>query len=71
MGRGAQRAPLRLRRRTGSTKRPPLYREDDNAAHFLIARYVTQVESEAKAAELALGGHKQGYFVELNRQSLE
>ncbi|WP_294221540.1 hypothetical protein [Prosthecobacter sp.] len=37
-----------------------LYREDDNGARFLIARYATQ----AKAAELARGGHKQGYFVE-------
>jgi len=41
-----------------------LYREDDNGARFLIARYATQAEAEAKAAELARGGHKQGYFVE-------
>lgn len=48
-----------------------LYREDDNGARFLIARYATQAEAEAKAAELARGGHKQGYFVETNRQSHE
>lgn len=41
-----------------------LYREDDNGARFLVARYATQAEAEAKAAELARGGHKQGYFVE-------
>lgn len=41
-----------------------LYREDDNGARFLIARYATQAEAEAKAAELARGGHKQAYFVE-------
>lgn len=41
-----------------------LYREDDNGARFLIARYATQAEAEAKAAELARGGHKQGYFLE-------
>lgn len=41
-----------------------LYREDDNGARFLIARYATQAEAEAQAAELARGGHKQGYFVE-------
>ena len=42
-----------------------LHREDDNGAGFLIARYATQAEAEAKAAELARGGHKQGYFVEI------
>ncbi len=41
-----------------------LYREDDNGARFLIARYATQTEAEAKAAELARGGHKQHYFVQ-------
>jgi hypothetical protein len=39
-----------------------LYREDDNGSRFLIARFAT--EAEAKAAELARGGHKQHYFVE-------
>ena len=39
-----------------------LYREDDNGARFLIARYATQAEADAKAAEMARGGHKQGYF---------
>ena len=41
-----------------------LYREDDNGARFLIARFATQAEAEAKAAELARGGHKQHYFVD-------
>ncbi|MBK8040073.1 MAG: SPOR domain-containing protein [Verrucomicrobiaceae bacterium] len=41
-----------------------LYREDDNGARFLIACYATQAEAEAKAAELARGGHKQHYFVQ-------
>ena len=41
-----------------------LYREDDNGARFLIARFATQAEAEAKAAELARGGHKQVYFVD-------
>ena len=41
-----------------------LYREDDNGARFLIARYATQAQAEAKAAELARGGHKQHYFVQ-------
>ncbi|MBK8090841.1 MAG: SPOR domain-containing protein [Verrucomicrobiaceae bacterium] len=41
-----------------------LYREDDNGARFLIARFATQAAAEAKAAELARGGHKQAYFVE-------
>ena len=36
-----------------------LYREDDNGARFLIARFATQ----AKADELERGGHKQGCFV--------
>jgi len=44
-----------------------LYCEDDNGARFLIARYATQAEAEAKAAELARGGHKQGYLVEMDR----
>lgn len=41
-----------------------LYREDDNGARFLIARYATRAEADTKAAELARGGHKQGYSVE-------
>lgn len=41
-----------------------LFREDDNGARFLIERFNTQEEAEAKAAELARGGHKQHYFVE-------
>jgi hypothetical protein len=41
-----------------------LYREDDNGVRFLIDRFATQSEAEAKAAELAIGGHKQCYFVE-------
>lgn len=41
-----------------------LYREDDNGARFLIARFATQAEAEAKAAELARGGHEQHYFVQ-------
>ena len=45
-----------------------LYREDDNGARFLIARYATQAEAEAKAAELARGGHKQAYFVESSNE---
>ncbi len=43
------------------------YREDDNGARFLIARFATQAEAEAKAAELARGWHKQCYFVESPR----
>lgn len=43
-----------------------LYREDDNGDCFRIARYATQ--AEAKAAELARGGHKQGYFVEFSKE---
>lgn len=45
-----------------------LYREDDNGARFLIARYSTQAEAEAKATELARGGHKQAYFVEPSKE---
>ncbi len=41
-----------------------LYREDDKGTHFLIARFATQAKAEAKAAELARGGHKQHYFVQ-------
>jgi len=41
-----------------------LFREDDNGARFLMERFNTQDEAEAKAAELARGGHKQHYFVE-------
>jgi hypothetical protein len=48
-----------------------LYREDDNGARFLIACFVTQAEAEAKAAELARGGHKQGYFVELDGKTFD
>lgn len=42
------------------------FREDDNGANFLIDRFANQAEAEAKAAELARGGHKQHYFVESN-----
>ncbi|MFO1485136.1 MAG: hypothetical protein U1F71_17380 [Verrucomicrobiaceae bacterium] len=40
-----------------------LYREDDNGARFFVARFATLAQAEAKAAELAQGGHKQCYFV--------
>lgn len=38
-----------------------LFREDDNGARFLIARY----PSREAAEELTRRGHKQHYFVEL------
>ncbi|WP_218032871.1 hypothetical protein [Brevifollis gellanilyticus] len=41
-----------------------LYREDDNGARFLIDRFATREEAEAKATELGIGGHKQYYFVD-------
>ena len=41
-----------------------LFREDDNGARFLIERFNSKDEAEAKAAELARGEHKQHYFVE-------
>lgn len=44
--------------------RHALYREDDNGARFLIAEFDTREEAEARAAELAHGGHKQHYFIE-------
>lgn len=54
---------------TSSTQPTPdllfaLYREDDNGARFLIERFATRAEADAKAEELAIGGHKQHYFVE-------
>lgn len=53
-----------------STQMPPpeiphdLFREDDNGARFLIARYATQEAAEEFAKELTRRGHKQHYFVE-------
>lgn len=41
-----------------------LFREDDNGARFLISHFDSKEQAEAKAAELAYGGHKQHYFVE-------
>lgn len=41
-----------------------LYREDDNGARFLIDRFATRGEAEAKATELGIGGHKQYYYVD-------
>ena len=48
-----------------------LYREDDNGARFFIARFATEAEAQAKATELARGGHKQGYFVELDGKTYD
>lgn len=42
----------------------PSTAKTDKGTHFLIARFATQAEAEAKAAELARGGHKQHYFVQ-------
>ncbi|MGV3659686.1 MAG: SPOR domain-containing protein [Prosthecobacter sp.] len=41
-----------------------LFREDDNGARFLIARYASREEAEEFADELTRRGHKQLYFVE-------
>jgi len=41
-----------------------LYREDDNGGRFLIDRFPTREQADAKASELGVGGHKQYYFVE-------
>jgi hypothetical protein len=41
-----------------------LYREDDNGGRFLIGQFDTRQAAEARAKELATGGHKQFYFVE-------
>lgn len=46
-----------------------LYREDDNGARFLIDRFATREEAEAKATQLCIGGHKQYYFVEALQRS--
>lgn len=67
-------APKEPRSAFATSPEPPtelphaLYREDDNGARFLVARYATQAEAEAKAAELARGGHKQAYFVESSEE---
>lgn len=45
-------------------QRHALFREDDNGARFLIDTFASRAEAENRAAELALGGHKQHYFVE-------
>ncbi len=41
-----------------------LWREDDNGARFLIAQFPSRAAAEARAEALAIGGHKQAYFVE-------
>lgn len=41
-----------------------LFREDDNGARFLIARYASREAAEEFAEELTRRGHKQLYFVE-------
>jgi hypothetical protein len=45
-------------------ERHALFREDDNGARFPIAEFDSRAEAEARAAELAHGGHKQHYFIE-------
>lgn len=42
-----------------------LYRTDDNGVTFRVAEFRTREEAEQKASELAKGGHKQHYFIEL------
>ncbi|HEY1050916.1 MAG TPA: hypothetical protein VGE39_14195 [Prosthecobacter sp.] len=41
-----------------------LFREDDNGARFLIARYASREDAEEFAEELTRRGHKQHYYVE-------
>lgn len=42
-----------------------LFRTDDNGVTFPVAEFRTREEAERKASELAQGGHKQHYFIEL------
>lgn len=41
-----------------------LFREDDNGARFVVARFESQQAAQQRADELAHGGHKQHYFIE-------
>jgi hypothetical protein len=50
---------------SSSPTRQSLFREDDNGARFLIDHFASLDEAERRAAELAHGGHKQHYFIEL------
>lgn len=42
-----------------------LFREDDNGARFLIGEFDSPEAAGQRADELARGGHKQHYFIEL------
>lgn len=41
-----------------------LWRQDDNGQRFLVERFASQAEAEAKLAQLAGGGHRQIYWIE-------
>lgn len=48
-----------------SRPRYRLFREDDNGVRFLVDCFDSEDAAERRADELAQGGHKQLYFIEL------